>query len=66
MTLDKSSPSSKNIFQKFVEPHASIEDFAERRFASVLATLLLALIPLYFLPEGLRAIIEKHPVDEVV
>ena len=61
MTPENISPIEKqNFWQRLTAPHPAIEDFAERRFASVLATLLLALLPLYFLPEGIRAILEKH------
>lgn len=59
-------PEKKTIWQRLTEPHPSIEDFAERRFASVLATLLLALLPLYFLPEGIRAILERHPFQDIL
>ncbi len=59
--MTQETPSAKkNFFQRITSPHPSIEDHAERRFASALATLLLALLPLYFLPEGIRALIEKH------
>ncbi len=61
MTQERTLPEKKNFFQRITTPHPSIEDHAERRFASALATLLLALLPLYFLPEGIRALIEKHP-----
>ena len=65
MTTNKTPSPKKSFWQTIIEPHPSIEDFAERRFASVLATLLLALLPLYFLPEGIRAIIEKHSLSEI-
>jgi len=58
--VKKSSRPQKNFWQKLTAPHPSIEDFAERRFATALATLLLALLPLYFLPEGIRVLVERH------
>jgi PAS domain S-box-containing protein len=61
MTQERTPLEKKNFFQRIITPHRSIEDHAERRFSSALATLLLALLPLYFLPEGIRALIEKHP-----
>ena len=66
MLTNPTSPKKKNFWQRIVEPHPSIESFAERRFASVLATLLLALLPLYFLPVGIRAIVEKHPMLNIL
>ena len=67
MTREKTThPEKKTIWQRLTEPHPSIEDFAERRFASVLAILLLALVPLYFLPEGIRAIIERQPFQDIL
>ena len=61
MTVENTQTTEKKSFwQLLTAPHPSIEDFAERRFASVLATLMLAFLPLYFLPEGIRAIVEKH------
>ena len=56
----KSSLEKKNIFQRLVEPHLTIKSATERRFASSLATLLLALFPLYILPEGIRAVVQGH------
>lgn len=66
MTRDKTPPGKKSFLQKLTSPHPSIENSAERRFATVLATLLLALLPLYFLPEGIRAIIEKHDIADIL
>lgn len=61
MTEEKNlSPFTKDFWQKIISPHPSVEDFAERRFASALITLLFALLPLYFLPEGIRALVEKR------
>jgi PAS domain S-box-containing protein len=56
----------KRFWQHLTAPHPSLESFADRRFSSILSTLLLALLPLYFLPAGIRAIVERHPPNEVL
>ncbi len=66
MTIDKTPPKKKNFWQKLTLPHSSIKTSPERRFATVLATLLLVLVPLYFLPEGIRAIIEKQTLIDIL
>ena len=66
MTIDNTPPEKKNFWQKITSPHPSIVTSPERRFATVLATLLLILIPLYFLPEGIRAVIEKHTLIDIL
>ena len=66
MTIDKTPPEKKNFWQKITSPHPSIKASSERRFAFVLTILLLALIPLYFLPEGIRALVEKHDLADVL
>ena len=49
MNPDTSSPVKKDLWQRLFSPHPSTEDVRIRRFASVLAGLLLVLLPLYFL-----------------
>ena len=64
MTTESSPSEKKNFWQRFIAPHPSISDPVEERFAKLLAVLLLILVPLYFLPEGIRAILERHSLRE--
>ena len=66
MNTESPLPVRKSIWQKAIAPHPSVKDKVERRFATVLAILLLVLVPLYFLPEGIRAIVEKHPARDIL
>ncbi|MCP4139966.1 MAG: PAS domain S-box protein [Chloroflexi bacterium] len=65
MSTDKNTP-QLNFWQRITSAHPSIESATERRFASVLSMLLLAFLPLYFLPESIRAILEKHSLPDIL
>ena len=65
MSTDKNTP-KLNFWQRITSAHPSIKSPTKRRFASVLSMLLLVFLPLYFLPESIRAIIEKHSLPEIL
>ena len=71
MTPSKKSPFTKvsSLWFRFwnflIAPHPELEDDAQRREAKVVASLLIILIPLYFLPEGIRAILSQQGFQEI-
>ncbi|MCF6277536.1 MAG: PAS domain S-box protein [Anaerolineales bacterium] len=58
-------PAKLNLWHRLIEPSSELTDETERRFARVLAFLLLILLPFYFLPAGLHAIAQGHASEEI-
>ncbi len=67
MTPEKSSASQEHrFFQRLIEPSSRLSDENDRRFARALALLILALLPIYFVPAGVRSILERHGLIEII